>query len=133
MLQDEIANNTWALTFDFNLIQKLSVDDLLSFVSKLLVRRQQQISNFPVTFYLWFDAQALQLRFNIISGQVKHLPFGCVVHIVDSPKPILDHFMNVMLQVACEGDVMEFLDVDDDNDDEQDFVLDVYVKVLRAG
>jgi hypothetical protein len=45
---------------------------------------------------MWFDQQALQLRFNVISGDVKSLPFACKVRLRNTPESILNNFINTV-------------------------------------
>ena len=45
-------------------------------------------------YYLWFDEQAGQLRFNFINSNHDKLPFGCKLVFVDSEKEIIDDFLN---------------------------------------
>jgi len=86
------------------------------------------------TFYLWFDKQALQLRFNIVSGSNVSLPFGCKINRVHSPEFILKDFISTTHEIAAHGETIEFLepgeDLDDDNG-QQEYTLDVYVEILN--
>jgi len=136
LVEEETYNNMWALTFGDKLIKELEVEDLEKFLSELLKKRRLQLASIDAkaiaTFYLWFDEQALQLRFNFISGENVVLPFGCKVNLLNSPEPIFNDLITTIRQVTIEGDVVEFFDPSKDFDDEieEEYVLDLYVKVL---
>jgi hypothetical protein len=44
--------------------------------------RAQRGSHYPMQFYCWHDAQAMQLRFSLVSAAAA-LPFGCTLHLAD--------------------------------------------------
>jgi hypothetical protein len=128
----------WAIEFNRDLIKTLQLKDLIQFLSSLLKQRHLQISQMDsgvsAKFYFWFDKQALQLRFNIISNSDKPLPFHCKVNIIRFPDPILQDFLITVLHVAEQGDAIEFLNSDNeerDYENEEKFSLDVYVKVIE--
>lgn len=133
-LYEEIYNNEWKIASSEEMIKKLKIEELQQFLNKLLTIRRRQLAKInpknPVKFYLWFDAQALHLRFNLISGENKSLPFGAKLNIVNTPDNILEKFLTETLQYKTEGEVIEWLYPGDkgfdDEDDFSDFVLDVY-------
>jgi hypothetical protein len=136
LLNEEIEHNMWALTFDESLIETIEASELELFINQLLQKKSEQLSNIDphlsATFYLWFDAQALQLRFNIISATQSNLPFGCKLNQLTSSHNILLNFISTACQVAQEGDVIEYFDAEENNEDDNDeeFILDVYVETL---
>lgn len=103
--------NMWAIGISDNLIDNLSVKDLEDFVSKLLENRSNQLKalgvNQVVTFYLWFDAQALQLRFNLISSTNKPLPFGCRIICLKTCTPILQDFITTIKKIMFQQEQVE--------------------------
>lgn len=130
--------NMWALTFDDQLIKTIQLDDLKIFFTELIDKWRLQLSNinprFQAKFYLWFDKQALQLRFNLLLDIHFPLPFGCKLDITDSLQPILNEFLIIGHQLATDGETIEFFDpaTDVDNDDETDnYILKVYVKIIE--
>ena len=137
LIEEETQNNMWALTFGDKLIKKLELKNLTEFLSELLKKRNFQLNSLdpkiPATFYLWFDKQASQLRFNLISGENVILPFGCKLNLLDSPEPIFNDFITTTFKFATEGDVVEFFDPSEDFDDatEEEYVLNVYVKKIN--
>lgn len=138
LIDEEIYHNMWGLTFSDKLIQKIKLQDLIEFLSLLLKKRTQQVLekeySIPVIFYLWYDQQASQLRFNIISGDNTALPFGCKLNITNSPELILEKFYTTELKFIIEGDVIEYFEpgkAPNDDDDYENFVLDVYTLVIN--
>ena len=138
LIKEEISHNMWVLSFSDNLINRLEVQDLEEFLSQLLKKRTVQLmqlyQNQSATFYFWFDKQASQLRFNIISGSNAPLPFGCKLILLDSPESILKDFISTSREYAINGDVIEFFDSSDDlenDNDEPEYVLDVYVRAIH--
>jgi hypothetical protein len=141
LVKAEIDHNEWALTFSENLIQKITLSDLRQFLSQLIQQRANQLAQShitsPVTFYLWFDEQALHLCFNLISGDGMSLPFGCKLNILLSPIPILENFLSVASEIAREGQDITFINPgdegwdEDDDDDNDNFILDVYREVIN--
>lgn len=131
--------NMWCLSFTPEFFKELEHDKLVSFFKTLIETRgiQLRATEFkkPLTFYLWFDEQALQLRFNIIPGEATSLPFGCTVNKVDSIEPILNKFFSIINDVLKGKDFFEVYDaqdIEDIDDDEspKNYVLDVYVQTL---
>ena len=55
---------------------------------------QQSDVDINLLYYLWFDEQAGQLRFNFINSNHDKLPFRCKLVFVDSEKEIIDDFLN---------------------------------------
>ena len=84
------------LTFEDDLIKKVLITSC-QFLSQLLRKHQAQLnqidSHQSATFYLWFDEQALQLRFNLLFGSDLTLPFRSKINVIDSPNPILKDFI----------------------------------------
>lgn len=138
-LSEEIYHNMWCISFEDDLIKSIKIDQLKHFVDAIMENREQQLKgiNFRknVVFYIWFDQQALQLRFNVLTGDLESLPFGCKVHIVKIVDPILNNFIDTTRNVIQCGDQIRFFDkTDDDWDDdenEEEYVLDVFAKKLN--
>ncbi len=135
---EEIYHNMWCISLEGNLIESITLEQLKHFIDKLIENREQQLKNINfyrnVVFYMWFDQQALQLRFNIITGDVKSLPFVCKVQLHTTPESILNNFINIVRDVAHFGDQIEFFnseDGPDEDENEEEYILDVFVKKLR--
>jgi len=135
LMYEELAENAWGIMFDENLIPRMHLEDFQDFMTRLLRRRSEQIAQLaiPITLYLWFDEQALQLWFNFLSGRDATLPFGCRLNKVNSSDVIFEKYLNTMRQIVTEGNKIEYFDIAedfDDNDGEEEYVLDVYVTTL---
>ena len=135
-IEMETDYNMWAIDISESLVDKLNVKDLEEFITELLKKRSNQIValgvNKAVTFYLWFDAQALQLRFNLISSVNKPLPFGCKLMYLETYIPILQDFITTIKKVVLREEQIEYINPEDDSDDaEDDFTLGVYTTHLK--
>ncbi len=137
LVEEETDNNMWMLTFSDKLIKKLEIKDLENFLLELLKKRSFQLALIDpktiATFYLWFDKQALQLRFNLISGENVVLPFSCKLNLLTSPESIFNDLITTIRRVDVEGDVVEFFEPSEDFDDvpQEEYVLDLYFKILK--
>ena len=136
-IEIETDCNMWTIGISESLIDKLSVQDLEGFINELLKKRSNQLADLgkkrAVTFYLWFDAQALQLRFNLISSINKPLPFGCELIFLKTSTLILQDFITTTKSVALQEEQVEYINLEDDSDDDDDnFTLNVYVIHLKA-
>jgi hypothetical protein len=133
---EEIYHNMWCISLEDNLLESITLEQLKSFVDKLIGNRELQLKDSNcsrgVVFYMWFDQQALQLRFNIITGDVNLLPFGCKIQLHTTCESILSNFLNTVKDFSQHGDQIEFFSCEDE-EDEKEYVLDVFVKSLRVG
>jgi hypothetical protein len=130
--------NMWGLTFDENLIKSMQLDDLKQFFIELLDNWHHQLLKIDpelrAKFYLWFDKQALQLRFNLLLNINSHLPFGCKIDINHSLEQILNEFLTVTYEIAKHSEHIEFIDPAsalEDHDEVEHYILKVYVKILQ--
>ncbi len=130
---NEINTNMWGISLDASIAKKITVKDISLFVDSLVYKLQQYMLNtnfsYPITFYLWFDEMANQLRFNIVSGHIKNLPFGCNVEIIDSYQPILEAFVTSKYHAGIPFNEVVIEDLDFD-EDEESYNLKVYVQYL---
>jgi hypothetical protein len=96
-LDKEIANNTWSISISNELATELSVKDFMGFFEKVISNRREQIKSsnnqIGMLFYVWFDGQAGQIRFNLITDFDSNLPFGCKIKIIDNLEPIIEEFL----------------------------------------
>ena len=132
-MDEEIYANMWALTFSVKVIKGLKIEDLKEFLNKLIEKRSLQLSlidaKLKATFYLWFDQQALQLRFNLICDRSDNLPFSCMINQLKDPNLILQNFIVTTKRAFFEHEVFEVIDLGsaDEDDEENTYELDVYV------
>ena len=90
-----------------------------------------------VIFYAWFDEQAGQLRFNLLSDVHEDLPFGCRIRKHTTLTPILKQFLESTTLDGIPFDelIIEDISTDDVTAQEEieppsNFVLDVFVTPL---
>lgn len=106
----ELYANSWGIIVEDEFAKKIKADDIAEFISDLVKFRSKEISMIKptphATLYFWFDQQALQLCFNILSGAKRKLPFGCKINIIDSPYPILKEFITVARNNALYGNYL---------------------------
>ena len=95
-IDQEISNNTWSISVSNDLSIQMSVKDFKDFFGEVISNRSKQIkiSKKNMLFYVWFDLQTAQLRFNLISDYDSKLPFSCEVEAIDNLKPIIEEFLS---------------------------------------
>ena len=95
-IDQEILNNTWSISVSNELSIQLSVKDFIDFFGEVISNRNKQIkiSNKGMLFYVWFDWQAAQLRFNLISDYDSKLPLSCEIETIDNLEPIIEEFLS---------------------------------------
>jgi hypothetical protein len=138
-LSQEIHTNMWCISATQKECDETSREDIIGFINELINNRRTQVRNSPtkhgMIFYLWFDAQATQLGFNLISDFHEHLPFGCSIRLVDQPDSIVDAFLQSPYHDGISMD--EVLEVDKEISENilesvfggivnDNYVLDVY-------
>lgn len=133
---EEIDHNMWCISLEGNLIESITLKQLKGFVDKLLENRKLQLKDNNLSqgaiFYMWFDQQTQQLRFNVITNNAK-LPFECEVQLYATPEFILNNFINTVRDISQHGDRIEFFDGNDwldEDQNEKEYVLDVFSKIL---
>ena len=130
-LNTEISNNMWRIGIERETVETVSISDFIVFFEKVIDNRQQQInsslSNHGMSFYVWVDHQAGQLRFNLISDLHSKLPFGCDIEMTTNLETIIEEFLN---SPFLEGISVEENIEDGERMDEGSFVLKVYLKCL---
>lgn len=95
--KDEIYSNMWCIMLSSDYARKKPREDILAFFDYLIKALQRAIHaaeiSGPITMYSWYDGQVAQLRYNILSGKVEKLPFGCRVHLIDQIDLVIDAFL----------------------------------------
>lgn len=138
---EEINQNMWCVGLEGDFISSITVEQLKIFLDSLIEKKEQQVNCVGVKkniiFYMWFDQQALQLRFNVITGNTKSLPFKSKVQLFNIPDFILNDFIDTVRNVSRFGDEVEFFDNNDENrwdedEDEDEYILNVFVKELNV-
>lgn len=143
--EEELRYNTWEISFDHELIKKLTLSELKNFIFDLINKRAEQVKELGLrqgaTFYMWFDEMSCQLCFDVLSGRDIQLPFRCTVHIVKSCELILRKFLEKAKEAAERGSDIGFEDIkflepgdemfgEIEEEDPKSFVQDVYVIMI---
>lgn len=132
---DEITMNMWCIFFDDKVLESFSQEQFEEFITALVNKKKQQIAEMyksvPATFYMWFDEQTSQLRFNIVSGHIEQLPFGCIVEIINSVESIYQELKKSYSNQGISWAELEFFEDDEgDTEDDQEYTLQVYVQKI---
>ena len=146
-LQEGILKNAWGFGLSDKFLKKITIMDLSQFVSDLIIHRTRQIRDMNLgknaTLYIWFDAMALQIRFNILSGENIELPFGCTLNFVESLNVILQQYIDAEYEDSknsyytfdavrerdSEGNMPDW---EYENKDFDEYIQDVWVTTLRC-
>lgn len=98
IVNEEIEHNCVWVSISSDIAKQVSSADFLLFLGKVKANRQLQLQqsslDLNIIYYLWFDEQEGQLRFNFINSKHDKLPFGCKLSFVDSEQEIIDDFLN---------------------------------------
>ncbi len=105
-------NDIWMVSLN---APKVTVNDLSNAFSTMLEIVHTK-SERAMTFYMWFDEMANQLRFNVIEGHRIQLPFGARIEVVTTYDDILEKFV-----AAAQHGGLSWADIDEgeDIDDEK--------------
>lgn len=92
-LEREALNNQWGFSFTQEQVQGLKAEDVSAFLCGVVdIYHRQLLERFgwevPCVFYCWFDEQASELRFSLVSASHGSLPFGCPIEVVDDVNPL---------------------------------------------
>lgn len=115
-LQQEIRTNMWCISASNEQISHLTTQDFATFFDKVIENRLSQIraANLQgMIFYTWFDEQASQIRFCLISNFHDDLPFGNPIKLVKSPDIIFEQFINSPYHDGIPFDELTFSDFSD--------------------
>ena len=131
---EDLYENMWAIALSPDLTKTVTKKDMAKFIDDFLQKKREQIKELraPATFYMWFDEQTAELRFNIITGHHKNLPFGCEIKVLTSAESMIEAFLARGSEKTIPWNEMEILSGHDHEDeiDEQSFVLNVFVTFL---
>lgn len=131
-LAEETTNNTWSISISKELATEIVVEDFIDFFQRVMANRRKQIngSNNQVgmLFYIWFDWQSAQIKFDLISDYDTPLPFGCEIEITDKLEPIIEEFIRFPYH-----DGFPFEEVrDEDEDDDEEMEEGVKIETLKV-
>ncbi len=138
-IDEEVSKNCWSISSSQEIIDQLSIEELENVIDRIKENRIAQIAksdtNVGMIFYLWFDGQANQLRFNLINENHKHLPFKCKVEFEKDISSILYTFLKSSYHNGIPMDELdEILPIEDASEDESaemnSYVLKVFKEVF---
>lgn len=93
-LRHEAQSNQWGFSFTQEQVGGLSPEEVMTFLNDVLdtysARLAQLNHGSRMVFYSWFDAQASELRFSLVSASHGSLPFDCPIKTVSSPAQIVE-------------------------------------------
>ncbi len=140
-LETELKNNTWFLSASQQEVKVLGKEILAAFFDKVIENRLKQIKNTPekhgMIFYMWFDEQASQIRFSLISDFHESLPFGNPRLIfLDTPDLIYEQFLDSEYHDGIPFSELEISDWDSHENETDDAhqpqnLLNVYKVLLK--
>lgn len=123
-IDDEIYHAMWCIYWAEDDKRNISSAELINFFKKLLEKQKRSKKpELSITFYLWFDRLASQLRFNFLNGCIEKLPFGCELNYLDKPDEIIQAFLNSQMGEIIEPNIN---DSSDDSHDDPPYILPVY-------
>jgi hypothetical protein len=127
-LDEETANNTWSMSISKELAIEIVVKDFIDFFQRVMTNRREQIrgsnNQDGMLFYIWFDWQSAQIKFNLISDYDTALPFGCEIEITHKLEPIIEEFLRFPYH-----DGFSFDEVRDDDEQMEEDVKGETLKV----
>ena len=130
--EDKINKNVVCIGFDDNFIVKIDEENFNNFIDGIINCKKQQWEKYslPATFYLWFDEQSLQIRFNILPGINIDLPFGCKIKKVNSHENmVIDALISLRESCLSGADIStDDIQFDQEGEDVQNWTLPVYVE-----
>ncbi len=138
LVDKEITSNCWVLSFPEELVDKVSSFEILEVLIKVKANRQGQLESSGVAvdliYYLWFDEQAGQIRFNFINSFHKGLPFGCKLDFVETEKEIIDDFLHSPYLNGIPMGELKNVDPNEEKykvEEGLPFTLKVYKEIIR--
>ncbi len=128
-LDEETANNTWSMSISKELATEIVVKDFIDFFQRVMTNRREQIrgsnNQDGMLFYIWFDRQSAQIKFNLLSDYDTALPFGCEIEITHKLEPIIEEFLRFPYH-----DGFRFEEVRDDDEQMEEDVIGETLKVF---
>jgi hypothetical protein len=97
-IDEEIKNNCWSISISDEIANECTIEELKSFLKDVKADRRKQLrkanDQVGLIYYVWFDEQAGQLRFNFINAKHNKLPFRAPLTFVDKEEVILSNYLN---------------------------------------
>jgi hypothetical protein len=133
-LKTEIKNNTSFISINSIDKSKIKLDDLLEFYEALISKKSEQIketlSSHRMIFYTWFDEQASQLRFSLISDSHEKLPFGAAIISTDLAEIITMFLDSEGMIPFIELEIFDSKEITLDQEAEVEAKVKVFKKII---
>lgn len=117
-------NNTWSISISGELATKIKVQDFINFYEKVISIRSEQLRNSKIghdmLFYVWFDWQSAQIKFNLILDYNNILPFSCDIEVIDELELIIAEFLSFPYHDGIEIEVVTDVDEETEEDIRKD-------------
>lgn len=130
--ESERRENMLTISISFEIAKECKVSDFLVFFERLIENRKKQLELYfdrRMIFYVWFDEQAAQLRFNCISIEHKIPPFDVEIKLVELDEIITD-FLNSKYLEGIPLKECSLLNHELEERKTIDVILKIYYKLL---
>jgi len=133
-IEEEISINGWGISVNQEMSSQLIIEDIQNVLNKIKENRRRQVEssnlNIGMVFYLWFDEQSSQLKFNLINKNHNQFPFKCQINIVDDSTLIIDSWLRFNYHNGIPIDELSEetrnLPFKEKNKEDEFYVLDLY-------
>jgi hypothetical protein len=121
----EAQENCWQ--YSFSSVEKYTPDEVACFFKSVLKAKSTQVVG-RMSFYVWCDEQAQQLRYCISSVSKTNLPFGCEVKLVESLREVIDLYFSINNDGIIPFEELEETSLDEDffDEEENSYILSVW-------
>lgn len=130
----ECRANLWCISIGGSLADQLTVDELADFLQTVKNNRREQLlahpNQRPMLFYVWYDGQAGQLRFSLVSETDIGLPFGCKLQPVDAVTRILQLCLESPHLDGIPFEELREVPLDEPSEELEEFVLEIFSERL---
>lgn len=128
-INEEISNNMWSFSIPEEIKKEFTIEDLNNLFIKIVDNRKVQVikKDHSMKFYLWYDEQAFQLRFNLISAYNDNLPFSCNYVILNDIKQIFKNFLKREKNYISWDECKEIDFNEDESYENVNNILEVYM------
>ncbi len=131
-INSEANKNHVSLTLSSDDAKNIDKKIIYNFIAEIIENKKKKalkMTKDKVVFYLWYDAQSLQLSYSLYSKK-GILPFGCKTKIISNYAEIIDVFIKGCADGFPNFEDMTYDDFDIEFDKIPKVELPVYVKEL---
>lgn len=138
LLNEEIAENCHCIGLSSKLAKQVQGTNLMEVLQKVRANRTLQLKASSISthliYYSWFDEQAAQLRFNLINGNHKALPFGAEIQLIEDESYIVDAFLTSSHHEGISWEDLKDVDLAsvEKETSKPEYRLKVYTQLLKT-